>query len=486
VIEGGGPAAQDALEDTYRAEVSGFPHKGVHEGRFRALGGTTTRWGGQLWPWEPYEFEPRDWVPGPGWPIGYDEVAPHYPPALALLNVDSEYFYRDTWPSRGVKLPALDPGLFTYKFSKWAAWRHRNMGRTLGRRLARTPDVEIRLHTTALEFIVDPAGVRVEGVRCRTAEGGEERVQARTYVLCGGTIENARLLLSSGSVVPEGLGNHADHVGRGFMDHLSARVATFVPHDPSAFAHAFAPFYVDGVMHTPRMVLAPEVQAEEKLLACYGHWTLSLPDDSGLALLRDGLRGLQAGRGLGLSVGQLRSALGSARDMVRLAVGYALSKRRYFPRDAVVHLQIDTEQVPSFTSRVRLGKGHDALGLPRTVLEWDVSDAERRTIRRCAELFAGELERLELGTVEWASTFTSSDPVWTDLISDAYHPMGGTRMSAAPEDGVVDPNSRVHGTDNLFVAGASVFPTGGMANPTLTLLALALRLGDHLHERLRA
>ena len=140
--------------------------------------------------------------------------------------------------------------------------------------------------------------------------------------------------------------------------------------------------------------------------------------------------------------------------------------------------------MPRPSSRVRLGEGTDALGLPRIVLEWGISDEERHTIRRCAELLAGELERAGLGEVVWDRNFSATDASWEGVVSDAYHAMGGTRMSASPEDGVVDPDGRVHDVENLSVAGASVFPTGGMANPTLTLLALALRLGDHLHQRL--
>jgi choline dehydrogenase-like flavoprotein len=466
-----------ALEDTYRTHVVGTPHRGVHEGRFRAWGGSTTRWGGQLWPWEPHEFERRTYLGLDGWPVGYDEVAPYYAAAFALLGVPGATLTPERAAAAGVRLPDLDPSDYALKYSSWLPWRLRNLGRSLGPALRRHPGVDVRLGTTALGVAMDGAGAR--GVRVRSPDGGERVIQADVVVVAGGTVETSRLLLAS---VDGGLGNRFGWLGRGFMDHLSVRVAPFRPRDPQAFAQMFAPVFVRGVQNTPRMLLRPRVLERERQLGAYGHWDVRLPPDSGLLVVRDKLRAVQSGRGIGLSREELRRVVAGARDVLALARGVVMDRRRDFPRDARVHLRVDTEQLPDAESRITLTDERDALGLPRVAVAWRVSELERRTVRRTAQLLGEELERRGVGTLEGAPDPFDESAAWGPLRGDSFHMMGGTRMATTAEQGVVDTELRVFGTDNVYVAGASAFPTSGMANPTLTLVALSLRLADHLHR----
>ena len=467
---------------THPVRHAGRPHRGSTDGHALAWGGTTTIWGGQLWPWEPHEFEARPDLGLDGWPIGYDDVAPFYPPALRLLGVRDATFGEGKARELGVPLPPLDPSLFAYKYSKWAGWRARNLGRTLGRDLLRYPGVTVERGARAVAVETDAAGRRVTAVRVREADGTERSVRAETFVLAGGVLGTVRLLLAS-RPFGGGLGN--EWVGRGFMDHLSVRAGRFTPRDPDRFERAFAPFYADGVLHTPRVVPQPDVLEAEGLLGCYGHWELEPPPDSGPVLVREALRALQAGRRPDLSPAALRRIAADVPDAARLAAGVAVQRRRLFPRGAGVHLRVDVEQPPDAGSVLRLEDAGARPGDEALVLDWRVSDRERRSVRRLAELLGGELDRLGVGTLDLAPDVFDDDSAWGGRVADAYHMMGGTRMSPTPETGVVDPDARVHGVENLFVAGASVFPTGGMANPTLTLMALALRLGSHLSARPR-
>lgn len=478
ILEGGTANPPAALEDTFRAHVIGVPHRGVHEGRFRALGGSTTRWGGQLWPWEPSEFAARVCPVVAGWPIGYGDVAAYYASAFASLGIPAPTLQAAEAIQRGVVPPPLDPQRFTVKFSTWLPWRLRNLARTVGAPLGRHPNVTIHLGTTATRVVIDGTGHARE-IETRTGDGSSVRFAADRIVLAGGAVENSRLLLLSDipGAGPEGW------LGRGFMDHLSVRVGRFHPRNDASFAQMFAPVFVRDVQHTPRIVLARELLERECLLGAYGHWDVQLPADSGLLVLREKLRALQSGSGFAVSARDIRRVLAGARDAVVLARGVLFDRRRYYPRGAQIHLRIDTEQQPDRDSRIVLTDERDVYGLPRVALDWRVSASEQRTVIRAAQLLAHELEERGIGSLE--SIGDPFDPArpWGELRGDSFHMMGGTRMATRAGDGVVDTDSRVFGVDNLYVAGASVFPTGGMANPTLTLIALTLRLADHLDEQ---
>jgi hypothetical protein len=266
------------------------------------------------------------------------------------------------------------------------------------------------------------------------------------------------------------------------MDHLSVRIGRFVPRDLGTFNRMFAPVFVGGVQFTPRMLLRPSVLEREHLLSAYGHWDTELPPSSGLTVLRAKLRAWQSGRAEGIALADVRAMAGGARDVLSLARGMAIDRRRYFPGDAAIHLRVDTEQLPDRESRVTpvAGGELDSLGLPRMALDWHVSDLERDTVRRTAALLAAELERRGIGELSEGGDPFAADREWGELRGDSFHMMGGTRMAKTSAEGVVDANARVFGTENVYVAGASTFPTGGMANPTLTLIALSMRLAAHL------
>lgn len=481
LIEGGDAEPPNELEDTLRVQLSGTPHRGAHEGRFRAWGGTTTRWGGQLWPWEPYEFEARPHLRTPGWPIDYATVAQYYDPALALLGVPRSIFGTG---SRAKRLAAAgwDGSTLEPKFSVWLPWRRRNLGRTIGSSLRSHPDVTSLLHTTALEIVSDGTGARVIGVRARGADGADRLIHADIVVLAAGTIESTRLLLVSWPNIVRG--TEPDWVGRCFMDHLSVRVGRFQPNDRRDFDRLFAPDFVSGFQRTPRFLVSRDIQCREGLLAAFAHWEWRLPDDSALLVLRNSLRAIQSGRFHELVSADLVATLAGVRDLVKWLTAYTLYRRRYFPERAEVYLRVDSEQTPDPESRLRLSNERDQFGLQRIILDWRISENERRTISRVTDLVAAELQRLGIGQLQRVPDPFDKQIPWGELKGDSFHMMGGTRMAAAPSAGVVDTDLRVFGTENLYIASSSVFPTGGMANPTLTLIALTLRLADHLSTRM--
>jgi choline dehydrogenase-like flavoprotein len=180
-----------------------------------------------------------------------------------------------------------------------------------------------------------------------------------------------------------------------------------------------------------------------------------------------------------------RRAVLRVREHIGPAIAWANVRRGAYGLYTVIR----AEQAPNPDSRVTLTGERDALGMPRVALDWRLSPIDKRSVRVTMEALDGELRRLDLGTCTPEPWLAEDGPDWEvdPLISNhpigGFHHMGTTRMAASPRAGVVDADCRVHGVANLYVAGSSVFPTGGWANPTLTIVALALRLADHLGRR---
>jgi choline dehydrogenase-like flavoprotein len=148
------------------------------------------------------------------------------------------------------------------------------------------------------------------------------------------------------------------------------------------------------------------------------------------------------------------------------------------------HLVTRQEQAPNPNSRITLSAEKDALGMPRAVLDWQLTELDKRSIRTYYKVLGQEIGRSGVGRVQLRDWLLSDDHSWPAFLSGGWHHMGTTRMHVDPKKGVVDANCRVHGFGNLYVAGAAVYPTAGSANPTLTLVALSLRLSDHLRSRI--
>ena len=145
--------------------------------------------------------------------------------------------------------------------------------------------------------------------------------------------------------------------------------------------------------------------------------------------------------------------------------------------------------IPDAASQVRLGSRRDALGLQRLDLDWRLRDDDRRSLRLLATTVASELLRVGVGRLRlepWLREDAPDDGSWLAGVRGAHHPMGTTRMATDPRRGVTDADGRVHGLENLYVAGSSLFPTAIRPNPTLTIVALSLRLADHLARTLGA
>ncbi|MEA2472668.1 MAG: hypothetical protein QOE06_583 [Thermoleophilaceae bacterium] len=459
VVEGGGPVAE------------------AEPGLARGFGGTTTLWAGQCIPLAPLDFERRDWVPDSGWPIAASDLDSHYARAGELLGVPGERYDASLWRAWGIEPPPLDPAKVGHTYTAWTP--QPDLGRMLRRRLARSENVRVLLHAGVTGIDTGASRQSVTGVTLRRPDGVETRVRARACVLCAGGIENARLLLASGDPEAGGLGNGHDNVGRYFQDHPNARAAVLHTANPVALQDPYSLLYRRRRRYLPKLMLAPAVQRSEGVLNCGANLEYEFADES-LNALRRIYRGVRPGP----ERADLRRDLPLAARGVPAATAGAYRRfvhgRSPAARPAAIWLQVHCEQAPNRESRVALARERDATGVNVARLDRRLTDLERRTAATMAETVGAELHRLGLAEAELPVWLQEPGGDWAARFSDSYHRIGTTRMSDDPARGVVDRDCRVHGVDGLYVAGSSVFPTGGFANPTLTIVALALRLADHL------
>lgn len=470
-----GTASPDAHGDELNLLDSvGLPHDGWRDGRVRAFGGTTRAWGGQLVPLRASELAPRDWVPNSGWPLALDTLQPYYRRVEKFLRVEGPPYDAAVWSRLGLAAPSFPAGELCVRFSQWAALGRRNFGLLWHRQLSRSTNVTVLLDATVVRIDCGTSGAHCEAVEVRSRSGLAATVRARSFVIASGGIETARLLLASRVANGSGL------VGRFFQDHISYIAGEIEPVSRNAVQHLFDPRYVGNTMFSVKLEPPDALMRSRGWLNVMAHVAFEIPDALGWMEIRRLLRSAQAGR---LELPTLREGwemLKGGSSLLRLILARTFAKRRRSPDSGGIRLLVDTEQAPNAESRIVLDTVVDALGMPRARLDWRVTGLESKTLTEFAQHVASQFERAGLGRVRLAGPPDFEQRNVPGAARDIFHHMGTTRMSHDPRDGVTRPDLRCHEVDNLYLAGPSVFPAGGIANPTFTALALTLRLADHL------
>ena len=481
VLESGGRSHDERIHELNWVVQQDQAHLGATDGRFRGLGGTSTRWGGQLLPLTADDLGPRPHVGLPPWPLAVRELEAHLPEIERLFAVDDGAYDGQSGP-RGLagRLPVDDPDL-ALRFPKWPTFGRRNLVSLLRARIEGDPGLEIWLHATATGFEIDRATGRVTGVGARHLGGGQLLARARHVVIAAGTIESTRLLLLLDAAHEGRVFAGCAALGRYFQDHFSAPVARLAARDFRRLNRMFGQRFVGSTMRSLRLELRPAAQAAEAVSSAFGHVSAEAGDDSAFALLRDLLRERQERGRLRLrSVAQLASQLPALAETGLWRYGL---KRLRWPPDARLHLRVDVEQLPHPDNRIMLSSECDCLGQRRAMIAWRVRAAEHRTFGAYARRFTAFWRRHgldEVARIDWLIAAEAPGERIAELGRDTYHPTGSTRMGQDRRDAVVDPDLRTHALPNLWVASASVLPSSGSANPTLTLMLLARRLGDRL------
>ncbi|CAN7212837.1 GMC family oxidoreductase [Phenylobacterium sp. LjRoot219] len=490
LLESGGLDYEPATAGLNAGANIGEPYYDLEDARLRFFGGTTAIWGGRVVELDPIDLETRAWVPHSGWPIGWSDLSPYYGPARRLFDLPEQPPDLAGLRGAGVRPPEFADARL--QLSLWTFDRRFNrFVFDACQDLVEHPRATVVTHATATELELSADGRRVVRVAAKSLTGAALKVDAQAVVLATGGVENPRLLLASRSVAPQGLGNAHDQVGRYFMEHPHTRGGRILHGAAWRLLDAFGRTHlVDGQEIGALIRPSDALQAERGILN--SSLTLRLRPPAG----QEAFWGLRAYMRIKHSIGPNRRGR-TFRRATKKAAKWV--KRRTDPlRPWLMHrlgqrdlcLSIRAEQAPNPLSRVRLTDQTDPLGLPRVALDWRTSQLDVDSVRTLIEVVGAEFARLGLGRVEAADWLSEVEATWrADTVSahpfGGYHHMGTTRMSASPRDGVTDAQGRVHGVPNLYVAGSSLFPTSGWANPTLTIVALALRSADHLSATLR-
>ncbi len=479
VVESGSLEPEPPTQALYDVDITGLPHPGSTEGRFRMCGGSTTQWGGQALPLMPTDFERRDWVAHSGWPFPYSELTSYYARACQFLLLDEMNFDTDLFALLRTRPPAFDSHRLWYHLSKWSP--QPSVRENYLPEIGRSTGSKLLLHANVTRIVLSEELNRVSEIEARSLHGHSATVRARAFVLCAGGIETARLLLANNAQQPCGIGNDHDLVGRYFQDHPSAMIGVLNSPNPAAAQRLLNVFHKRRLKYSVRCTATPVWQREHRTLNVSMGITFE-QDDSGLQDLKDLYMALRRG--------QLDRVVRKTREVSRrpssaiLPIWHYLAHRRSFVPRARMRIGVTSEQEPNPESRILLSNKVDALGMRRANVCWKLTDLTLHTIQQFANTLNGEFRRAGIGEIELDEWVCNQKSDWIKNIHDQFHHIGTARMHDSPSQGVVDRNCRVHGISNLYIGSSAVFPTGGHSNPTLTIIALCMRLADRIKAEL--
>ncbi|WP_228851796.1 FAD-dependent oxidoreductase [Aegicerativicinus sediminis] len=464
LLEGGGFDYDPQVQDLYGGKTTGQKYFPLQSARLHYFGGTTGHWAGMCSPFDPIDFQKRDWVPHSGWPITKEDLDPFYAKANKVLKLGPYNYDYDYWNTELPNLNAfpLDKEVVWNKMWQFSQARY---GELYRKEILEAKNIHLYTYANAVDIKANDNLTEVTEVIVKNHAGKTHTVKAKTFVMACGTIQNSRLLLASNSQNSQGLGNDNDLVGRYFQEHLeiaSAELWLAKPFPTDLYSWEY------GVTKaSAELGIRPEVQTKEKILN----------GTSSLLPLSVGIH--QKPRMETWQDDDPRKSLenvfadwGAADEKAKLEKG---------PIERAYQLNTRIEQSPNPNSRITLDSEKDELGVPRANLHWELTALDKYSVRRIYQILGHQFGIAGIGRIRLNEFLRDeTDDSFPDSTNGGWHHMGTTRMADDPKQGVVDANCRVHGISNLYVAGAACYPTSGAPNPTLTLTALTLRLSDHL------
>jgi hypothetical protein len=482
VLESGTDEPDDNIQTLNQIHSTGKAFREGFINRLRMLGGTSNLWPGRCMPLEPIDFKFRDWVSTTAWPISYDEYVSSLEKATSLLGI-SAIEAKKYCRQQQVSTPALESTKFSIKLALWGKSPKRFKSEYSEKR-RQLNNLTIKTGFTVVAYQFDESGKSLTAVTARNMAQQELTVTAKTFIIACGGIENARTLLIAKQQNPHAKFS-TDHVGRYFMDHPRAVKGRITLNEGVNWAD-FLGHPINGGIRQLGIGLSDEQQIQHRLLNSYicvepeTNELIAKGYDSTIQSLKRVLKKGHTGSRLDFK------NMSSVSDLV-----YQLTPKEILPnwlyriycwlrsfvkehkRELVIINQC--EQVADPESRITLSDDIDFFGNPKAVVHWKMNDLDVETIQSLHLELGKWLHTENLGTLTTdATSIKASD------FDDASHHIGTTRMSQDAKDGVVDRNLKVHGLDNLYMAGSSTFVTSGSGNPTWSIVAFALRLAEHL------
>lgn len=460
LCESGTDDREERTQDLYMGESNGYWD--LTATRLRYFGGSTNHFNGQSRPLGVVDFEPAPWRPGHAWPIAHTQLMRHVPDAMDLLGLAPGSWDIDDWFD---DLPATTvagtPGFEPLMFQARAA----SMGATHRHTLAASGRCTVVFGVNATAVVLDDAATRVDGIELVTLSGSQLTVVADAYVVATGGIESARLLLASDQQVVDGVGNSSGLVGRYFADHPATPALRLVRSPGSSWSlpERQVPGPYGDVSALARLGISDDTQARLGVPGFHLR-TWSYPEPSQQ-----------------LVVGAAGRSDAAVVDAAVLDAGVAaLLDPLGPPPDIAWRVTIGFDTSPNRSSRVVLSDVvRNELGERAAEVQWRFTSDDEANMAAVVELVARQFAMLGVGRLD------TNPPAgtWAESIEGQHHHMGTLRMSASASAGVVDTDLRLHDVANLYAAGSAVFPTYGHVNPTLNIVALSLRLGNHLADR---
>lgn len=470
LIESGGTEFEEATQDLYDGPLVGQSTTPIKADRLRYLGGSTNHWAGGCRPFDSFDFE--------RWPFRADAMAPYYRRAQELCQLGRFSYDPADWRRDGAEPITFAPdarlttGLYQYSPPT-------RFGEVYRQPLETLRGLTVYLHANVVDIATTENAAEVTGLELRTLNGKPFRAKAAAYVLAAGGLENPRILLNCDTVQKTGLGNGYDKVGRYFMDHpCISCVASLLWLGPTQGLAFYDDTMVEGVRVQGYLTASPDVlRAADMPGFCIGIQAGDIPDQGfWRKSASDIFHAAAAGHvpdHLAFHVGQIARGIEWEADKVYHKVFHIAPK--------IYSTNYIADCPPDPASRVTLIAERDALGMRRIALDWRLPADFERDVRRAHSWLAEEFGRTGLGRLRMHTAETGYDPM--TAIENGHHHMGTTRMDRDPRQGVVDENCRLHGCGNLYIAGSSVFPTYSFDNPTMTIVALALKLSEHLKSQ---
>ena len=445
LFEAGGLELKPESQELYRGETAGQPYYPLEAARLRFFGGSSNHWGGWTRPLDPYDFDPKPHHSLSGWPIRKTDLDPYADEAAAILDLPADRPPPDIMPDAAEDLV---PRLF--RFSRPIT----RFGEKYGAELNAAENNRVYVNANLVDLRLDTSRRMVSEAVFRSYHRDEPfSVKARLFVLSLGGIENARALLNADSEIDGGLGNEHDLVGRYFLEHPHAPAGKAVMRAPLTWMLVYSP--------TPAFMLAKRILNFGIRIGDFDQW--NAPDFTGALELQPPCT-LEFDTLLAVEMkGEPRACPAQVGDVF-----------------------IACEQSLDPENRVSLIAERDRFGLRRARLAWRLSELDLRTLRTGVTEIARHLAEHDVGRMKIADWLLEDRLPTADELWGGNHHMGTTRMSDDPKRGVVDAAGRVHSLENLYIGGSSVFSTSGHANPTYTIVQLALRQADILKRRLEA
>jgi choline dehydrogenase-like flavoprotein len=473
LLESGGIEPSVNYNELNKGENSGPRFLSLDGARTRCFGGASRIWAGHCAPFAKEDFQKHPFVPLSGWPIQRGDLDIYYQEAAEMLGISYDKFNHDSsinMSFAGESFPSLkgkDSLLSTYVL-QISNSTNRNFGAKYQKNFLDAKNIEVILHSTVTKINISENGKRVDNLEAQDISMKKCVINAKKFVLAAGALENSRLLLAETKVFNKGIGNSKGFVGSCFMSHpgftgvakiFKTSKARCLPKNE----------YITEPMH--KFSASSHEKINNQILS-HGFDLKPVQDLANLSTYSSG----QFNRNFRKLFNDFNFKEASKKVFCKFN-GNNFSSNLW-------NLNIGIEQEPSRRNFLTLSSlSKDIFGVPLINMFWaDISKREKITVEKSVKLLARQLGKNNSGRVQFTENllseevFNQPDPV--------NHHIGTTRMAKTIDNGVVDMNCKVFDLSNLYISGSSVFPTSSVVNPTFTIIALSLRLGDYLKKRL--